>query len=184
MSMPNPATPAAAPEWTWRETLADGTPVLIRPVRKSDGETERAFIEGLSAKAMHNRFLGQIAHPTDDFIRRMTDIDMVNDVALAAVVGEGERQQFVGVSRYGADRDRKTCECAVVVADAWQDKGLGTMLMWHLIEIARKQGIALMQSGDLADNTEMRELAQDLGFQCDRDPEDPKLVVYTLRLDA
>jgi GNAT superfamily N-acetyltransferase len=184
MSMPNPANPDAGREWTWKETLADGTPVLIRPVRKSDGEIERAFIEGLSTKAMHNRFFGQITHPSADFIRRMTDIDMVNDVALAAVVGEGEQQQFLGVSRYAADPQRRTCECAVVVADAWQHKGLGTMLMQHLIEIATKRGLALMQSSDLAENAEMRQLARDLGFECERDPDDAQQVVYSLRLGA
>lgn len=89
MNAPNPATPDTGAEWTWKETLADGTPVVIRPLRESDHQSERAFIEGLSAKTMHNRFLGQIPHPTDDFIRRLIHVDMINDVALAAVMGEG-----------------------------------------------------------------------------------------------
>lgn len=184
MNAPNPATPDSGSEWTWKETLADGTPVLIRPLRESDHQFERAFIEGLSAKAMHNRFLGQIPHPTDDFIRRLINVDMLNDVALAAVMGEGDQQQFLGVSRYAADPGRSTCECAVVVADAWQHKGLGTMLMRHLIEIATKRGLALMQSSDLAENAEMRQLARDLGFACERDPDDAQQVVYSLRLGA
>lgn len=184
MNAPNPATPDSGSEWTWKETLADGTPVSIRPLHESDHRFERAFIEGLSAKSMHNRFLGQIRHPTDDFIRRLINVDMINDVALAAVMGEGEQQQFLGVSRYAADPERRTCECAVVVADAWQHKGLGTTLMRHLIEIATKRGLALMQSSDLAENAEMRQLAHDLGFECARDPDDAQQVVYSLRLGA
>lgn len=184
MNAPNPATPDNGAEWTWKETLADGTPVVIRPLRESDHQSERAFIEGLSAKAMHNRFLGQIPHPTDDFIRRLINVDMINDVALAAVTGEGEQQRFLGVSRYAADPGRRTCECAIVVADAWQHRGLGTMLMRRLIEIATRRGLTLMQSTDLAENTEMRQLARELGFECERDPDDAQQVVYSMRLNA
>lgn len=71
-----------------------------------------------------------------------------------------------------------------MVADAWQHKGLGTILMRRLIEIATRRGLTLMQSTDLAENTEMRQLARDLGFECERDPDDAQQVVYSMRLNA
>lgn len=169
---------------SWTETLADGTRVLIRPVCKLDAEAERAFIEGLSPKALHNRFLGLVAHPSDDFVERLTDIDYTNDVALAAVLRDGGLEKFIGVSRYAVDRARNQCECAVVVADAWQNRGVGTALMRHLIGIARQRGLSLMESIDLGDNVEMRQLASDLGFQRRSDPEDAHQVIYSLRLDT
>lgn len=167
----------------WTETLADGTRMTIRPVCKLDAETERAFIERLSPKALHNRFLGLVAHPSDDFIEQLTDIDYTNDVALAAVIRDGNLEKFIGVSRYAVDRERNRCECAVVVADDWQNRGVGTELMRRLIEIARQRGLGLMESIDLGDNMEMRQLARDLGFQCRSDPEDARQVIYSLRLD-
>lgn len=166
----------------WLETLTDGTRVLVRTICSLDAELERRFIEGLSNKSRHNRFLGVVAHPSDDFIEKLTDIDYVNDVALVAVTrGEGP-EQIVGVSRYAADRARDRCESAVVVADAWQGKGLGTVLMKRLIEIARQRGLRVMESTDLADNVEMRELARYLGFTAKNDADDPHLVTYTLAL--
>lgn len=166
----------------WTETLADGSMILVRTISRLDAEREREFIEGLSAKARHNRFLGGLARPSDDFIERLTDIDYVNDVALVAVTQEQGKERIVGISRYATDRGKECCECAVVVADAWQDKGIGTVLMRRLIDVAKRRGLKVMESTDLAANTEMRELARFLGFTASSDPDDCRLVNYTLNL--
>lgn len=167
----------------WTQTLSDGSSLLIRPIGVKDAEADRAFIEGLSAQSKRFRFLGQIASPSDAFIKQLTNIDYVNDVALVAVIQEAGKEKIIGVSQYAVDRAGH-CECAVVVADEWQHKGLGTALMRHLIAVARDSGLLLMESTDLAENSEMRELARDLAFHCRPDPEDARQVIYSLRLTA
>lgn len=167
----------------WTETLSDGTSLLIRPVNFRDAKAEREFIECLSAESKRFRFLGQISSPSADFIDQLTDIDYVNDVAFAAVVENEGKEKIVGVSRYAVDNTRERCECAVVVADAWQHKGLGSSLMRHLIAVAKDAGLRLMESTDLAANNQMRELAHDLGFNSRPDPEDSRQVIYSLQLD-
>ncbi|KRA81815.1 hypothetical protein ASD78_00620 [Lysobacter sp. Root667] len=167
----------------WSQTLSDGTWVLIRPIGRQDAKAEREFIQGLSAQSKRMRFLGQISDPSDDFIERLTDIDYVNDVALAALAQVGGKEKVVGVSRYAADATRERCESAIVVADDWQGKGLGTALMHKLIKIAQERGLRLMESTDFAENTEMRELAADLGFHCRPDPNDARQVIYSLPLN-
>lgn len=168
----------------WKHTLSDGSEVLIRPIRRQDAAAERAFIEGLSSQSMHYRFLGQIAHADDTFIEQLTDIDYVNDVALVAVVEEGGVEKIVGVSRYAKDASGGRCESAVVVADAWQHRGLGTALMKHLILIAQERGLQTMESIDLAENAGMRDLARELGFRIRQDPDDAEQVIYTLDLEG
>jgi GNAT superfamily N-acetyltransferase len=168
----------------WTQTLNDGSHVVIRPIRRQDAEAERAFIEGLSTRSMHNRFLGQIAHPDDAFIEQLTDIDYVNDVALVAVVDDESEGKIVGVSRYAKDPAGARCESAVVVADAWQHRGLGTVLMQHLILIAQERGLRTMESIDLAGNIDMRDLARELGFHVRQDPDDAEQVIYSLDLDG
>lgn len=128
------------------------------------------------------RFLGQVPSPGDVLIDSFTDLDFVNDLALAAVTNKQGVERIVGISRYAADADRQRCECAVVVADEWQRKGLGTALMERLIVLARERGMRLMESIDLAENAEMRELAGHLGFRCRLDPDDPRQVIYSLDL--
>ncbi len=166
----------------WDEVLRDGRHVLIRPVRKEDAAAERAFIEALSPEARRYRFLGQVSHPSDELIERFTDIDYEHEVAFAAVFRDGEREQFVGLCRYSTNAEETDCECAVTVLDAWQNKGLGALLLTRLIEVARSRDIKYMWSMDSIDNLAMAELAQYMGFRHKPDPDDSSQVIYSLWL--
>jgi GNAT superfamily N-acetyltransferase len=177
---PRPSAGPEVPRWT--ETLRDRHQVLIRPIRPQDGPAEAAFIEGLSLQARRFRFLGQVASPSEALVERLTDIDWVHDAAFVAVVHEDGRERIVGVARYASDADGARCECAVTVAEGWEEKGLGTALMQHLIEVARARGIRTMVAVVSADNLRMRELAGHLGFVAGHDPAAPDLVIYRMAL--
>lgn len=165
----------------WSHTLQDGRQVAIRPLTADDMEAERRFIQNLSPRSRHYRFLGQVSRPSDALLRQLTQLEYPRQVAFAAVP-PGDPAQLAGVSRYSTDEQGIHCECAVTVADAWQHQGLGTLLMEHLIEVARSRGVRTMMSMDLADNVAMRELARDLGFHARSDPEDRHQVIFELKL--
>lgn len=175
-------TPASASYPQWNETLRDGTPVLIRPMRHEDAALERAFIERLSPESRRMRFLGAIKEPTDEMIRRFTDIDYDHDAAFIAIADVNGAPCEIGVSRFSLSPNGESCECAVTVADDWHHRGLGTSLMKHLIDVARARGVRTMFSIDSAENASMRELAHYLGFTREADPDDPAEVVHTLKL--
>jgi L-amino acid N-acyltransferase YncA len=166
----------------WIDTLRDGTHVIIRLIRKEDAPLERAFIEHLSAESRRMRFLGQMREPSEEMLRRLTDIDYNNEMAFIALVHRDGRTLEIGVARYSRSRDGKFCECAVTVSDEWHHRGLATLLMHHLIDVARARGIRTMVSYDAIDNGQMRELATFLGFKRTADPEDSGMVVHTLTL--
>jgi GNAT superfamily N-acetyltransferase len=166
----------------WVETLRDGTHVIVRPIRKGDLELERAFIGRLSAESRRMRFLGQIREPSDEMLRRLTDIDYKNEMAFIALVHRDGQTLEIGVARYSTSDDGKFCECAITVSDEWHYKGLATLLMHHLIDVARTRGIRTMVSYDAIDNGPMRELATFLGFKRKPDPEDSGMVVHSLTL--
>ena len=176
------ATPASAQSPHFTEQLRDGTHVIIRPLRKSDAALERAFIKRLSPESRRLRFLGQVSEPSDDMIRRLTDIDYRKDMAFVALVHRDNEKREVGVSRYSASADGQSCECAVTVDDEWHKKGLGSLLMRHLIDVARTRGIRTMMSFDDANNWQMRDLAAYLGFDRKRDPNDSTQVIHRLTL--
>jgi N-acetylglutamate synthase-like GNAT family acetyltransferase len=166
----------------WIEALRDRTKILIRPLTFDDRDAEKAFIEGLSDEARHYRFLGQMKSPSEHLLRQLTQLDYVHQVAFAAVVNDNLHDRIVGVSRFSTDASGRSCECAVTVTDDWQHKGLGTVLMRHLIAVARSLGIERMVSIDDAQNVQMRELANYLGFSCRVDPDDPTQVLHELTL--
>ena len=168
----------------WSETLQDRSHVLIRPIHKQDRSAERTFIEQLSPEARRYRFLGQVRHPSDRLIEQFTDIDYVHEVAFVAVVPEDSQEKIIGVSRYSTDQDGLNCECAVTVSDDWQKKGVGTLLMKHLIEVARARGIQRMFSIDSAENQQMKELVHHLGFHTRVDPDDNSQVLHEFDLQA
>lgn len=165
----------------WHETLRDGTRVLIRPISKEDAALERAFIKRLSPASRRYRFLGQM-RISDDMIRRLTDIDYRRDMAFIALRHEAGEKREIGVSRFCLSDDGSSCECAVAVSDEWQGRGLGHVLMRHLIEVARQRGIKRMFSIDSAANQEMRNLAAGLGFGHKVESGYPSEVIYSLDL--
>ncbi len=163
------------------ETLRDGSRVLVREISKDDVQLERDFIEGLSPQSRRFRFLASIKYPSEGLLKQLTDLDASKEAAFIALTNDSGREREVGVARFSAQRDG-SAEIAVTVDDYWQGKGLATLLMKRLIEVARERGIERLYSIDAADNHAMRDLAAHLGFSSRPDPQDKTLVVHSLNL--
>jgi GNAT superfamily N-acetyltransferase len=166
----------------WTEVLRGGDRILIRPIRADDVEMERRFIEGLSPTSRRFRFLDTMRSPSNELLRKLTAIDPSTDVALVAVLDDEAHDHEIGVARFSTRPGGKECEFAVTVSDEWQNKGLGTHLMYHLIEAARRRGVERMYSIDASDNEPMRRFAAHLHFNHARDPDDATQTVYSLDL--
>lgn len=178
--------PSVAHSWTgaeyprWNETLRDHSHVVIRPITPRDKDGERAFIEGLSPQTRRYRFLGQVKCPSEALIEQLTNVDFEHEVAFVAVIPDDGGERIIGASRYSTDKTGTQCECAVTVSDQWQNLGLGTLLMRHLIEVAKARGIQRMASIDSGENVHMQELAHLLGFNTRVDPDDATQVIHEL----
>jgi GNAT superfamily N-acetyltransferase len=165
----------------WIESLTDGRRVLVRPIRPDDRQREHDFIERLSPESRHFRFLCEIREASSQLLDLLVNVDSVEGAAFIALAHIDGELREVGVSRFAASGDGD-CECAVTVADDWQHGDLGTVLMRRLIDLARALGFRRMVSIDAAANTSMQNLASDLGFHRETDPEDATQVLHTLKL--
>lgn len=175
--------PTSRPQYPrWSETLRDRTQVLIRPIVQADRSAQSAFLQRLSAESRRYRFLGTVRSPDQHLLDRLTEIDYAHEVTFVATVKEDGHDRIVGLSRYRADEPGLRCECEVIVSDDWRQKGLGTSLMRHLIEVARARKIRTMYAIDCAENLEMRDLASFLGFHTRPDPDDEERVIHSLDL--
>lgn len=144
--------------------LADGTEIVIRPIRPEDAEIEQRFVRSLSPRSRYFRFMQSLRELTPEMLIRFTQIDYDRELAFIAVVdGQGEETE-VGVARYTMNPDGVSCEFALVVADAWQRRGIGSRLMHALLAAARERGFQTMEGEVLADNRDMLALVQNLGF--------------------
>jgi acetyltransferase len=151
--------------------LPDGTHVLIRPIHPDDDALERSFIAGLSSETRYNRLLGA-RKLTAEEIRHLTRIDYRREMAFVALSVNGMQAVQLGVARYVKDAEGTGAEFALVVADAWQRKGVGTLLLGALLAHARAAGIGRLHGIRLAGNQAMHELARKLGFAQSIDPRD------------
>lgn len=166
----------------WIEPLDDGRYVLIRPLRQNDRALESAFIRGLSPHSMRERFLGEFREPSTALLDQLMATDGKNTVALLALVHDDGVLKEVGIARYSSIDLAGQCECAVTVADGWQHLGLGTKLMQHLIDQARRNQFQRLISFDAASNESMHELARHLGFHRATDPGDATQVIHSFDL--
>ena len=176
-------TGARPTEGAWVEELHDGTQVTIRALHAHDVELERRFIETLSPESRRYRFLETMTSPSEALLAQLTTLDPLTDVAFLALLGTGSDQREIGVARLSAAPGAPDCEFAVTVTDDWQRKGLGTALMGHLINVARARGLHAMHSSDSSDNDSMRQFAAHLHFQKSQDPDDARLLLYSVKLD-
>ncbi len=165
-----------------RVQLADGTDLVVRPIRPEDAEIEAQFVRNLSPEAKYFRFMQSVRELTPEMLIRFTQIDYDRELALIAVVQEGSRDVQIAVTRYGTNPDGESCEFAIVVADAWQHRGIGTRLLALLMEAARAKGFKLMEGEVLAENVPMLNLVRRLGFTVRQEPESPTIYAVSRTL--
>jgi acetyltransferase len=152
--------------------LADGARLHVRPIRPEDSAMEAQFVKDLSESSRHFRFMNTMRELSSDMLARFTQIDYGRDMAFVVIV-EGPPETQVAVARYAANPDGRSCEFAIVIADAWQCRGLGRKLMTLLIDAARARGLNVMEGYVLSSNRAMLGLCEKLGFVAADDPGDP-----------
>lgn len=152
--------------------LADGTDLVIRPIRPEDAEIEQEFVRNLSEEARYFRFMNSVQELSEAMLVRFTQIDYSREMALVAVAEESGREVELGVTRFAINPDGESCDFALVIADRMRGKGLGHKLMTALMDAARSKGLKLMEGEVLKSNTSMLKLMQRLNFSIENSAED------------
>ncbi len=157
--------------------LADGTTLLIRPVRPEDAESERQFFKDLSAEARRLRFMYALNELTPEMLVESTQIDYERQMALLAFTQENGLDVQQGGARYTIDPNGISCEFAIVVSERRRNQGIGRRLMLALLDTARAHGLSVMRGTVLAENEPMLKFMDALQFSCLPDEEDSALVI-------
>jgi len=144
--------------------------VTIRTISPDDFALERQFIDSLSSTTGYRR-LFSARRPSDDEVRRFTSIDSSTEFALIAIARDGDHQRMVGVGRWvKPSAAAKVAEFALLIADDWQGKGLGTRILNGLLSEAKHQGLEQVFGETLSENKPMLELGRKLGFSFAKQP--------------
>jgi acetyltransferase len=165
---------------TW--TLADGEKLTLRHIAPTDAAREQAFVHGLSTQSSYLRFHGTLKDLSKKDLKKFTEPDSRNAVALIVLHSGVTGEEEIGVARYVIDPDGANCEFAIVVADTWQKRGIGTRLMNALIKHLQGSGVKRISGSVLKRNSVMLKFIKQLGFTETNIPDDPSTLLVTKHL--
>ncbi len=141
------------------ETIG-GSVLHLRPIRPDDERRLTEFHEHLSPESVYRRFFFMHPKLSAAEVERFTHVDYVSRLALVIEHADG----LVAVGRYERLAGTREAEVAFVVADEFQHRGIGTLLLEHLADAALDNGIDVFTAQTLADNQDMLEVFMKSGF--------------------
>ena len=140
--------------------LRDGSTVSVRPIKPEDETGLAHFFSALSMESRILRFFAPVAN-ADASAKKMVQVDYKSQYGLVAVAGlDG---QIVAHAMYVETEPRKA-ELALAVADSYQGRGLGTILLGQLAEFAAASEIDVFEAIVMPDNLTMLNMLRESGF--------------------
>jgi acetyl coenzyme A synthetase (ADP forming)-like protein len=148
------------------EILRDGGSIHIRAIRPDDRARLVEHFHRLSARSVHFRFLAAKRRLNEAELDAFTRPDFVRHIALVATLRAAGAERIIGVGRYHVEDDAPAAaEVAFAVADEHQGRGIGTLLLEHLLHIARGRGITEFRADVLGENNQMLEVFRHTGLR-------------------
>ncbi len=158
----------------------DGTELFLRPVLPGDAERIGEGRVQVSPETLYRRFLSARV-PTEALLAYLCEVDYIDHFVW--VVTDGIDGPVVADARFVRDEhDPASAEIALTVADAYQGRGIGTLLLGALAIAARVDGIERFHAMVLSDNAAMRALGD--RFQVRWECEEPGVVTTTMEVPA
>ncbi len=150
--------------WEADVLLRDGQAAHLRPIRPEDADLLRAFYARVSDQSKYFRFFAPVPTLSDKDVERFTRVDHHGRVAFVLTVAE----QIIAVGRYEqdpAETEHPHAEVAFLVEDRHQGRGCGQMLLEHLAQAGRENGIERFTADVLPENVKMIQVFRDAGYQ-------------------
>jgi len=145
--------------WEADVVLRDGGTAHIRPIRPDDAGRLVQFHARLSDETIYFRYFALYRELSTRDVKRFTEVDYVDRVALVATVGD----HLNGVVRYDRVAPEEA-EVAFNIEDAHQGRGLGSVFLEHIAAAAIERGIRRFLADVLPSNRKMLTVFQEAGY--------------------
>jgi acetyltransferase len=143
--------------------LRDGRTVLLRPVKPEDEPMWQEMFQSFSEDSIRYRFF-QVIKATPEMRKRYCNIDYSKEIAIVAELSEEGKKRILGVFRLILEPDLKTGEIAFIIADQWQNLGLGSAMMRHMIKICKDRQLEAIYGILLKNNIKGIRFMKNMGF--------------------
>jgi acetyltransferase len=165
-------------------TLKDGTSVVIRPIRPEDEPLWHEMLDAASDESIWSRFRSSHRGGVHRQAGRYCFVDYDREMALVAEARIDHSVKLIGVGRLVVDQDRQAAEFAVLVVDAWQNRGLGGLLLDACIRYGEAIGLDRIYAETNWDNRRMIRLFRSRGFELRHGSSDPTTLFASRNLCA
>ncbi|KQC03587.1 MAG: acetyl CoA synthetase subunit alpha [Candidatus Cloacimonas sp. SDB] len=155
-------------EYTTEFIMNNGQKAILRAIKPEDEFMEQEMFSNFSERTQRFRFFQLIKDISHEELIRYTQIDYDREIAIIAEVEENGKKMMAGVVRLIADQYNETAEFAIVIADPWQNLGLGNKFTDYIHNIARKRGIQKITANILANNHIMLHMFKKRGFTLEK----------------
>ncbi len=145
--------------------LPGGARVTLRPIKPEDEPLWMDLLASCSKESIYSRFRYFFHWQSHEVATRYCHIDYDREIAIVAEITESNKRKLLGVGRLIADPDHEEVEYAVLVADAWQKKELGSILTDFCLEIAGKWNLKRIVAQTTTDNSRMISVFKKRGFE-------------------
>ncbi len=157
-------------EFDFDVVLMDGETVRMRPIRPEDAELEARFFARVGPESAYYRFFRAKTELTSEELEYFTNVDYRDRMALVVLHDD----EMVAVGRYDVlaedgRGDETTAEVAFLVEDAFQGRGVGTLLLQQLAAYGRLHDVAAFRAYVLADNKGMLRVLRHSGYDMVRE---------------
>ncbi|MBU1700000.1 MAG: GNAT family N-acetyltransferase [Candidatus Eisenbacteria bacterium] len=137
---------------------------LFRPIRPTDEKLVRAFFYAASKKTKYFRFHGELQTFRHRDAQTYCNVDYESNYVIAVVRKEEDHEHIIAMGQYEVNPATNMGECAFMVSDEFQGKGIGTLLLKRLIEHAKSKGVAGFVAEVLATNQAMLHVFHKSGY--------------------
>jgi acyl-CoA synthetase (NDP forming)/RimJ/RimL family protein N-acetyltransferase len=140
--------------------LADGSTIEIRHARAEDADAVREMHASLSPDNAYFRFFNLSPQAAEAEARRVCRPGDDRHAALLALLSG----RLVGVATYEATSTPDRAEIAFAVSDDMHGRGVATLLLEHLVSLARQRNLTAFEAVTLSDNYAMQRVFADAGL--------------------
>ena len=162
-------------------TLLDGQKVLIRPLAAADASLYPDFLDDVTSDDLRLRFFAAMRELSPAMIDKLVHYDPARAMAFIAIDEASGR--MLGVVRLHDDASGKNGEFAILLRSHLKGRGLGWLMMKHMIANAKAKGLKTVRGQVLTENSTMLQMCGELGFHSTDDPGERGVRLVELPLD-
>jgi RimJ/RimL family protein N-acetyltransferase len=150
-----------------KETLRNGQPIRVRAIRPEDKTLLLEVLDEVGNDSLYLRFFQNKTYLTDQELKFFTEVDFIDHVALVATAYAVDKAHIIGGGRYIVCEHAakiRSAELAFMVLDRYQGQGMATLIMKHLLTLARDNEIAQFEADVLSENARMLAVFSHIGL--------------------